>query len=143
MWGRFTRHYTWTEIHRLYRLNDITEKNMTPKDETTAERKARYGRIGTASAKTIKNMLAGTALGDKLAAKGTGGERTIGKNVCAQCSRQFTCPECGHQFQGNDWDGIDAHWRAKHEEIMPYDEAWPLIKSGAYYFAHPSRRPDE
>jgi hypothetical protein len=26
---------------------------------------------------------------------------------------------------------------------MPYDEAWPLIKSGAYYFAHPSRRPDE
>ncbi len=27
------------------------------------------------------------------------------------------CPECGHVFQGNGWDGIDAHWRAKHEGI--------------------------
>ena len=43
---------------------------MAPKDETGAERKARYERIGKASAKTIKNMLAGTALGDKLRAKG-------------------------------------------------------------------------
>ena len=43
---------------------------MAPKDETAAERKARYERIGKASAKTIKNMLAGTALGDKLRAKG-------------------------------------------------------------------------
>jgi len=42
------------------------------------------------------------------------------------------CPECGHQFQGNGWDGIDAHWRSKHEQILPYKEAWPLIKSGEY-----------
>ena len=42
------------------------------------------------------------------------------------------CPECGHQFQGNGWDGIDAHWRAKHEHVMPYRAAWPLIKSGTY-----------
>jgi hypothetical protein len=51
-------------------LNDTTEKNMAPNDETAAERKARYGRIGKASAKTIKNILAGTALGAKLRAKG-------------------------------------------------------------------------
>jgi hypothetical protein len=43
-----------------------------------------------------------------------------------------TCPECGHEFQGNGWDGIDAHWRAKHEHIMPYGVAWPLIESGRY-----------
>jgi hypothetical protein len=43
-----------------------------------------------------------------------------------------TCPECGHVFQGNGWDGIDAHWRAKHEAVMSYEEAWPLIKRGAY-----------
>jgi hypothetical protein len=43
---------------------------MATNDETAAERKARYGRIGKASAKTIKSMLAGTALGDKLWAKG-------------------------------------------------------------------------
>ncbi|MEA2861365.1 MAG: hypothetical protein QOC72_3404 [Methylobacteriaceae bacterium] len=42
------------------------------------------------------------------------------------------CPECGHMFQGNGWDGIDAHWRAKHERTMPYEEAWPLVKAGTY-----------
>jgi hypothetical protein len=42
------------------------------------------------------------------------------------------CPECQHVFQGSGWDGIDAHWKSKHESIMPYAEAWPLIKSGAY-----------
>ena len=40
------------------------------------------------------------------------------------------CPECGHVFQGNGWDGIDAHWRSKHDNIMLYKEAWPLIKQG-------------
>ena len=54
----------------IAQLNDTTEKNMAPKDETGAERKARYERIGKASAKTIKTMLAGTTLGDKLRAKG-------------------------------------------------------------------------
>jgi hypothetical protein len=42
------------------------------------------------------------------------------------------CPECGHEFQGNGWDGIDAHWRAKHTHIMRYEEAWPLIAAGEY-----------
>jgi hypothetical protein len=43
---------------------------MATKDETAAERKLRYQRVGTASAKTIKNMLAGTTLGEKLRARG-------------------------------------------------------------------------
>jgi hypothetical protein len=42
------------------------------------------------------------------------------------------CPECPHVFQGNGWDGIDAHWKAEHEHMMPYKEAWSLIKSGTY-----------
>ena len=42
------------------------------------------------------------------------------------------CPECGHEFRGNGWDGIDAHWRSKHEAIMPYEEAWPMLKDGSY-----------
>jgi hypothetical protein len=41
------------------------------------------------------------------------------------------CPLCGHEFQGNGWDGIDAHWRAHHEHEMPYEQAWPLIQLGA------------
>jgi len=42
------------------------------------------------------------------------------------------CPECDHEFQGNGWDGIDSHWKAKHDHIMRYDEAWPLISAGKY-----------
>jgi len=42
------------------------------------------------------------------------------------------CPECGHEFQGNGWDGIDAHWKAKHDQIMSYEDAWLLIQSGRY-----------
>jgi hypothetical protein len=45
-------------------------------------------------------------------------------------SHAKSCPECGHQFKGLGWGGIDAHWKAQHEEIMPYAEAWPLIKQG-------------
>ena len=43
------------------------------------------------------------------------------------------CPECGHQFKGHGFDGIDRHWRARHEAVLPYTEAWPLIKSGTYH----------
>ncbi|SDR64324.1 hypothetical protein SAMN05519103_09669 [Rhizobiales bacterium GAS113] len=42
------------------------------------------------------------------------------------------CRECDHVFQGNGWDGIDAHWKAKHSGVMPYKEAWELIKRGTY-----------
>lgn len=46
--------------------------------------------------------------------------------------KRKVCPECGHLFRGNGWDGIDSHWRARHEAVMPYTEAWPLIKAGVY-----------
>ena len=42
------------------------------------------------------------------------------------------CPECGHVFQGNGWDGIDAHWRSKHKTVMQYEEAWPMLQAGTY-----------
>ena len=42
------------------------------------------------------------------------------------------CPACGHLFMGAGWGGIDAHWKAQHEHIMPYKEAWPLIKEGMW-----------
>jgi hypothetical protein len=37
------------------------------------------------------------------------------------------CPECMHVFRGNGWDGIDAHWRARHEVIMPYEDFWQSL----------------
>lgn len=42
------------------------------------------------------------------------------------------CPECGYPFKGNGFDGIEAHWRANHEEVMLYCDAWPKIKNGTY-----------
>lgn len=42
------------------------------------------------------------------------------------------CPECHHVFKGSGWGGIDAHWRKNHEDVMPFEEAWPLIKAGQY-----------
>tara|TARA_R100000365_G_C2745102_1_gene73869 strand:- start:1186 stop:1440 length:255 start_codon:yes stop_codon:yes gene_type:complete len=43
------------------------------------------------------------------------------------------CPECGHVFKGNGWDGIDAHWRSKHEDVMSYEKVWPLLRAGRYH----------
>ncbi len=42
------------------------------------------------------------------------------------------CPECGYRFAGGTWGGIDGHWRSRHEHIMPYEDARPLILSGRY-----------
>ena len=42
------------------------------------------------------------------------------------------CPECNHVFLSDTWGGIDAHWRAHHENIMSYEKAWPLINAGNY-----------
>ena len=29
--------------------------------------------------------------------------------------RPRVCPLCGHIFKGNGWDGIDPHYKSKHE----------------------------
>ena len=42
------------------------------------------------------------------------------------------CPECGYIFAGNGWDGIDSHWRAHHEHIMSYENAWRLLNDDKY-----------
>ena len=54
------------------------------------------------------------------------------KKVARPSREPKVCPECGHEFRGNGWDGIDAHWKSKHDHIMPYADAWPLIQAGTY-----------
>lgn len=60
---------------------------------------------------------------------------------CRCCEKKVSfdrprrCPECGHVFQGNGWDGIDAHWRASenaptHEAVMPYVVFWNTLCYG-------------
>ena len=55
-----------------------------------------------------------------------------GSKVISKSLGKKKCPECGHVFQGNGWGGIDAHWKPKHEHIMPYKKARPLLLSGNY-----------
>lgn len=49
---------------------------------------------------------------------------------CYCCIREVpktgtkVCPECGHNFKGKGWEGLDAHWKAKHQHIVPYHELW-------------------
>ena len=44
------------------------------------------------------------------------------------------CPECGHEFRGGTWGGIDAHWKAFHSDIMPYEDAWTINQGGRETF---------
>lgn len=52
---------------------------------------------------------------------------------CLACSRgvpkrgRRRCPECPHVFRGSGWDGIDAHWRARHDAVMPYARFWASL----------------
>ncbi|PYS80671.1 MAG: hypothetical protein DMF67_19590 [Acidobacteria bacterium] len=43
--------------------------------------------------------------------------------------RPRICPECHHVFKGNGWDGIDAHWRSKHQYVMSYEDFWNALCS--------------
>lgn len=47
------------------------------------------------------------------------------KNIPKERPRE--CPVCKHVFKGNGWDGVDAHWRALHEDIMPYEDFWASL----------------
>lgn len=49
----------------------------------------------------------------------------------ANSTNPKTCPECGYVFKGKGWDGVDAHWRSKHEEVMPYERACRSLKGGS------------
>jgi hypothetical protein len=49
------------------------------------------------------------------------------------------CPECGYEFKGGTWGGLDGHWRSRHEHISPYQDVRSLIFSGRYV---PSPRPN-
>jgi hypothetical protein len=42
------------------------------------------------------------------------------------------CPECGYEFKGGTWGGLDGHWRSRHEHISPYEDVRSLIFSGHY-----------
>jgi hypothetical protein len=54
-------------------------------------------------------------------------------NNCLCCAYKITankprtCPICYHVFKGLGWEGMDAHWKAKHEDIMAYNIFWDSL----------------
>jgi len=61
---------------------------------------------------------------------GRGAPGGRGCHACARglpFSRLRECPECDHVFKGQNWDGIDAHWKAYHTDVMPYHEFWDSL----------------
>jgi hypothetical protein len=59
-------------------------------------------------------------------------------STCYACEKgspttgQRVCPECSYQFRGNGWDGIDGHWRAKHEPEPLTFEAFMATRCAAH-----------
>src|SRR4029434_7946320 len=41
----------------------------------------------------------------------------MGTPIIATRNMKRKYPICGHRFQGKGWDGIDAHWRSKHDSV--------------------------
>ena len=95
------------------------------------EMKRELERILSNARKILRNTGAATQEGRSALQIERSVNRLLGRD------EQCICPECGYRFRGNGWDGIDAHWRAKHESVMTYSKAWPLIKAGVY---RPSQR---
>jgi hypothetical protein len=82
----------------------------------TPEQEAKLARIASIEGVEPKRLVRDAAL--RLIERGEGSQKV--------------CPECGHRFQGQGWEGIDAHWRSQHENVMPFEPAWALIKAGQY-----------
>lgn len=48
------------------------------------------------------------------------------------------CPSCDHLFRGAGWDGIDSHWKARHESAgLPYALFWAGIQGCAKHHGRP------
>ena len=63
-------------------------------------------------------------------------EQNTVKQRCLCCekgqamARPRLCPLCGHTFKGKSWEGIDAHWRSKHEVLIKYEDFWSSLCEG-------------
>jgi hypothetical protein len=59
-------------------------------------------------------------------------ERTSSRRLKPGQPRE--CPACDHVFKGNGWDGVDAHWKAKHQsDSRSYEQFWHGIADCALH----------
>lgn len=58
---------------------------------------------------------------------------TLERDDCLMCQRDLPatlprrCPECDHVFAGKGWEGLDAHWKAHHLDLMSYETLWSSL----------------
>lgn len=63
----------------------------------------------------------------------TAQERRPSEKSCLACRKRLPkrgrprCPACGLAFKGRGWDGVDAHWKARHGDLMPYAAFWQAL----------------
>ena len=93
-----------------------------------------YGQHLLSNYKDVKNTEAESEVLTEIAgAIETKEEDMEASQECLCCKNKIPkerprkCPICGHEFQGQGWDGIDAHWRANHEDYMPYEKFWASL----------------
>jgi len=53
----------------------------------------------------------------------------VGEKPSRKRTKVCPAPGCGKEFQGNGWDGIDAHWKAKHREVCSYRDFWEMLQN--------------
>jgi hypothetical protein len=51
-----------------------------------------------------------------------------GQKALRTGNKACPAPGCGTEFKGNGWDGIDAHWKAKHKDICSYATFWAMVQ---------------
>lgn len=62
-----------------------------------------------------------------------GGRPMSAPTGCRACERRTPkrgrarCPECDRTFRGPGWEGIDAHWKAHHLDVMSYEAFWSSL----------------
>jgi len=127
---RYKRREATTHVHEL-----IDTRNKW------AHRKPLSGPDAVRAADTVSRLLSILALdtssAEEMKSRLSQAERATrdasvapSETACPCCEsgtpfkRPRVCPECGHVFRGKGWDGIDAHWRAKHEQKLPYERFW-------------------
>ena len=47
------------------------------------------------------------------------------KGIALDQARQ--CPECALVLKGRGWVGIEAHWKAKHADVLTYEQFWASL----------------
>ena len=110
------------EVHEIWeaKRHDVIERLSEPGSKARNER----GQLGVSQFMSIARKVWPLSDDGYMFSQD---DKSSGKS-----SGKKVCPECGHVFWGNGWVGIDAHWRSKHEQVMPYEKAWPLLSSGTY-----------